>query len=81
MLVSEYIYIISLVLLVIMGLFTVLLIQHIRQEVQYEHDYANLKNINLNKMTLGIVLSSLILFTGILVGLVLLAKVIMETQT
>ena len=68
MLTIEYIYIISLMLLVIMGLVTILLIKHIKQEVQPEHTDENFKNINFNKLTLIVAFSSLLLFSGILVG-------------
>lgn len=63
MLTLSFIYTISVVLIMIMGLVTVLLIKHLKQEAEYKDSQANL---DLNKLTFIVAFSSLLLFSGIL---------------
>lgn len=68
MLIEEYIYIISAILLVIMGLVTILLIKHIKQEVEYKPENNPVPIMNLNRLTLVVAFSSFLLFSSLIWG-------------
>jgi hypothetical protein len=69
MLELTYIYILSVILILLMGLVSVLLVKQIQQEVQSNNqEHAIKNNIHLNRMTLIITCASLLLYSGILLG-------------